>query len=185
MQITSITTYIPNPSQAITFGSLAILVLAIVVAITFWVYKISYPEIEHGQTKKPQFGVFILTILAILGPEAIRITTDSMGTQDIFVTAIWLNTLGIVLAGHSFNSSFFFIAIPITLLRLVYPVMVYRYYRSMTSRTYVLIAGVLVELPMLLFGFPLLILLIVGLLIVRLLPVPKGSTSWPEEQSGV
>ncbi|MEE8632624.1 MAG: hypothetical protein V3T10_04885, partial [Candidatus Bathyarchaeia archaeon] len=71
---------------------------------------------------------------------------------------------------------------PITLLRLVFPLMMYRYYRSMTSRKHVLLAGVLVELPMLIFGYPLLILLVVGLVILWFVPVPAGPASWPEHE---
>ena len=105
-----------------------------------------------------------------------------MGIQDIHFTAMWFNVTSIALAGYGFNASFFLFAIPITLLRLVFPAMMYRYYRNMTSRGSVILTGVLAELPMLLFGIPLLIPLIVGLPILGLLPVPKGPTSWPEQK---
>jgi len=166
MQNAGITVYTPDPFQVTIFGGIIILIVVCIVAIGVWVYKIGFPEIEKGQTRKPQLGVIILVILAILSPEAISILTDAVGTQFLYVIAMWLNTIGITLAGYSFNTSFLFIAIPLTLLRLGYPTMVYRYYRSMTSRRYVIITGVLVELPALLFGIPLLILFIVGLLIL-------------------
>ena len=182
MQNTRITVAPPtDPFPILIFGSIIILIVAIVVAIFIRVYNIGYPEIEKGQTWKPQLGVFILVILAVLSPEAIQIYPGSE-TPEIFLVAMWLNVLSIVLAGHSFNLSFFFVAIPITLFRLIFPLMMYRYYRSMTSRKSVLVTGILVELPMLLFGIPLLILLIVGLLILGLLPVPPGSASWLEQK---
>ncbi|MCK5239509.1 MAG: hypothetical protein KAR33_08185 [Candidatus Thorarchaeota archaeon] len=178
LQITDITVPSPDPFQGAIFGSIILLIVASVVAISVWVYRIGYPEIEKGQTKMPQISVIILVIIAVVGPEAIRISYDSSGTQDIYLTAMWLNIVSIVLAGNAFNASFFVFAIPLTLLRLTFPTMVYRYYRSMTTRKRVLITGVVVELPMLLFGLPLLLLLIVGLLIAGLLPIPKGPTTW-------
>ena len=171
----------PDPIQGLFNWGIIILIVASVVAIIIWVYKIGFPEIEKGQTRKPQLGVVILAILAVLSPEAIQIYPGPE-TPDIFLVAMWLNTISIILAGHGFNLSFFFVAIPITLLRLVFPLMMYRYYRSMTSRKRVLLAGVLVELPMLIFGYPLLILLIVGLVILWFVPVPAGPAGWPEHE---
>ena len=169
----------PDPIQVITIWGVIILIVAIVVAIILRVYKIGFPEIEKGQTNMPQLGVIILVILAIFSPEAIRFYADTS------LAAMWLNYISMVLEGSISNHlSFFFAAIPLTLLRLVFPLMMYRYYRSMTSRRNVIIAGVLVELPMLLFGYPLLILLIVGLAIIGFVPVPvsKRPVSWPEHE---
>ncbi|MBY8998728.1 MAG: hypothetical protein KGD60_13440 [Candidatus Thorarchaeota archaeon] len=173
----------PDPIQVFSNWGIIILIVASVSAIVVRVYKIGFPEIEKGQTRKPQLGVIILVILAILSPEAIRVYSSP--EEPIFMTAMWLRTISIVLEGYSFHPSFFFVAIPLTLLRLVFPLMMYRYYRSMTSRSYVIIAGVLVELPMLMFGFPLLIPLIVGLAILRFVPVPKRPISWPEQEESV
>ena len=174
----------PDPIQALTNWGIIILIVACVFAIVIRAYKIGFPEIEKGQTKKPQLGVIILVVLAIFSPEAIRIYIGP-GAPDTSLAAMWLNYLSMVLEGSISNHlSFFFAAIPITLLRLVFPSMMYRYYRSMTSRSYVIIAGVLVELPMLIFGYPLLILLIVGLAMLRFVPVPvsKRPVIWPEHE---
>jgi len=171
----------PDPIQGLfnPISGLLILIAVSIVAIAVWVYKIGFPEIEKGQTRKPQLGVIILVILAVLSPEAIRIGTE------ISLAAMWLNVLSILLAGDGFMPTFFLFAIPITLLRLFFPLMMYRYYRGMTSRIRVLLTGVFVELPMVLLGIPLLILLIVGLVILGLVPVPKRPVSWLEhEESG-
>ncbi len=178
----TVTTWAPTPDDPIQVfynWGIIILIITIIVAIIVRAYMIGFPEIEKGQTRKPQLGVIILVILAIFSPEAIRFYADTS------LAAMWLNTISIVLEGHSFNTSFFFVAIPITLLRLVFPLMMYRYYRGMTSRSYVIISGVLVELPMLIFGYPLLILLIVGLVIIGFVPVPRSIVSWSDnEKSG-
>ena len=183
MQTTGITwAPTPDPIQVLTNWGIILLIVAIVVAIVVRVYMIGFPEIEKDQTRKPQVGVIILVILAILSPEAIRVYSSP--EEPIFLAAMWLRTISIILAGYSFNTSFFFVAIPLTLLRLIFPLMMYRYYRSKTSRSYVVIAGVLVELPMLIFGYPLLILLIVGLAMLRFVPVPvsKRPVIWPEHE---
>ena len=172
----------PDPNQVLSNWGIIILIIASIVAIILWVYKIGFPEIEKGQTIKPQIGVTVLVLLAIFGPEAIRISADSMGSPEIVLTTMWITVINIVLAGDGFNLSFFFVAIPLTTLRLVFPVMVYRYYRGMTSRKSVIVTGLLVELPMLLFGIPLLLLLIVGLIMLGLLPVPRGTTRWPDSE---
>ena len=182
MQNTGITVPPPSdPFQGFFNLGIIILIVAGIVTFTVWVYKIGFPEMEKGQTRKPQLGVIILAILAILSPEAIRIYSSPEGSY-IDLAAMWLNIISIVLEGNIFNTSFFFVAIPITLLRLVFPLMMYRYYRSMTSRRKVIATGVLVDLPMLIFGLPLLILLIVGLTILWFVPVPKRPISWPEHE---
>ncbi len=179
----TVTTWAPTPDDTIQVfynWGIIILIIASVAAIVIGVYKIGFPEIEKGQTRKPQLGVIILVILAILSPEAIRLYSGPSS-----LVAMWLDTMSIVLVGYSFNTSFFFTAIPITLVRLVFPLMMYRYYRGMTSRTNVIISGVLVELPMLIFGYPLLILLIVGLVIIGFVPVSRRPISWLDnEKSG-
>ena len=179
----TITTWAPTPDDPIqVFYNLGIIILIIasVAAVVVRVYMIGFPEIEKGQTRKPQLGVIILVILAILSPEAIRIYPGSSS-----LAAMWLDYILTALDGSSYHSSFFFAAIPITLLRLVFPLMMYRYYRGMTSRRNVIISGVLVELPMLIFGYPLLILLIVGLVIIGFVPVSRRLVSWSDnERSG-
>ncbi len=171
----------PDPFQVSFNWGIVILIVASVIAIVVRVYMIGFPEIEKGQTRKPQLGVIILTILAIFSPEAISVYSSPEG-PDIFLVAMWLNTMSIVLAGYSFNTSFFFIAIPLTLFRLTFPLMVYRYYRSMTSRRSVILTGIFVELPMLILGYPLLILFIVGLAVLWFVPVPisKRPVIWSE-----
>ncbi len=173
---------INNPLLVSILGSIIILIVAVLASIVIWVYRIGYPENAKGQTKVPQICVIILTLLAVFSPEAISFQSTSTGTQETYLVAMWFNILGIILAGHAFNLSFFVIAIPLTILRVGFPLMVYRYFRRMESRRRVLVYGLLAELPSLLFGIPLLIVLVFGSLAIFLIPLPIGPTGWLEQE---
>ncbi|MCK5264062.1 MAG: hypothetical protein KAR03_00510, partial [Candidatus Thorarchaeota archaeon] len=93
---------------------------------------------------------------------------------------------------------FFLVGLPFMFLRLVFVYNIYKYYLGATTRKRVVITGILAELQFALislaiipFGLsspgiaailsiPIPILLIVGLLMLRYIPKPKGISEWTE-----
>ncbi len=141
---------------------------------------------------KPSLTVLIVSLLliALFGPSNLNMYLE--------LGQIYLVGMSWELGSFMLSFTFFLVGLPFMFLRLVFVYQVYKYYLGTTSRKRVVITGILGELqfPLIslllvpicllnpglavIISIPIPILLIAGLLVLRYIPKPKGTSEWTE-----
>ncbi|MGY5880466.1 MAG: hypothetical protein RTV31_09445 [Candidatus Thorarchaeota archaeon] len=147
---------------------------------------------------KPSLTILItlLFIIAFFAPFNINIyPSDGFYSSIQIVGMSWQLTLT-PYVDFMIDVAFLLMYLPFTFFRIVFVYAIYKYYHGKTTRTRVIIAGLLGELQLpliglaiipiiisnpyltLMFSIPIPILLIVGLLILKVVPRPLTDSSW-------
>ena len=149
---------------------------------------------------KPSLTVLIVSLLLIVlfAPSNLNIYLDIGHDEFLYIIGMSWQIIWLSFESFMFSFTIFLVFIPFMFLRLVFVYQVYKYYLGIASRKRVVTVGILAELQFALislaiipFGLsspgiaailsiPIPILLIVGLLMLRYIPKPKGTSKWTE-----
>ena len=202
MQLTTITTWdSPDPIPLIGTPLVGVIFLFVVI-IGFIVYMLQRnirsqkgPDLS---SMKPSLTILItlLFIIALFAPSDINIyPSDGYYSSIQIIGMSWQLTLS-PYVDFMIDVAFLLMYLPFTFFRIVFVYTIYKYYHGKTTRTRVIIAGLLGELQLpliglaiipiiisnpsltVMFSIPIPILLIVGLLILKVVPRPLTDSGW-------
>ena len=202
MQLTTTTTWdSPDPIPLIGSPLVGVIFLFVVI-IGFVVYMLQRNiRSQKGadlSLMKPSLTILItlLFIIAFFAPFNINIyPSDGFYSSIQIVGMSWQLTLT-PYVDFMIDVAFLLMYLPFTFFRIAFVYAIYKYYHGKTTRTRVIIVGLLGELQLpliglaiipiiisnpyltLMFSIPIPILLIVGLLILKVVPRPLTDSSW-------
>jgi hypothetical protein len=151
---------------------------------------------------KPPTITAVMLVIALLGPVSFNIYLEGWSGSIIYLTGMAWQIVGLNLYDVLFGVAFLLVALPFTFLRLVFVYQIYRYFCGKTTVRNTILIGVLAEIQFPLIGFvmmpfaigspsiavffaiPVPLLLIIGLIFLRYVPIPQPIDGWKDLDKG-
>ncbi len=195
-----ITTDIPPSTPIIDSLVMDVFLFIVLIGLfTYFLHRQSQSQkVLDTSLMKPSLSVLIVSLLliALFGPSNLNIYLEHDAL--IYLIGMSWEIIGLSFGDLLFSFTFFLVGLPFMFLRLVFVYTIYKYYLGATTRKRVVITGILAELQFALISLaiipiglsspgiaailsiPIPILLVVGLLMLRYIPKPKGTSEWTE-----
>ncbi len=195
-----ITTDIPPSTPIIDPLVMDVFLFIVLIGLfTYFLHRQSQSQkVLDTSLMKPSLSVLIVSLLliALFGPSNLNIYLEHDAL--IYLIGMSWEIIGLSFGDLLFSFTFFLVGLPFMFLRLVFVYTIYKYYLGATTRKRVVITGILAELQFALISLaiipiglsspgiaailsiPIPILLVVGLLMLRYIPKPKGTSEWTE-----
>lgn len=192
-----ITTDIPPSTPTIVPLVTDIFLFVVIIGLfTYYLHRQSQSQkVLDTSLMKPSLTVLIVSLLliALFGPSNLNIYLELEREALLYLIGMSWELGGVML-----SFTFFLVGFPFMFLRLVFVYQVYKYYLGTTTKKRVVITGILAELQFALISLaiipiglsspgiaailsiPIPILLVVGFLMLRYIPKPKGTSEWTE-----
>lgn len=182
-----------------------LIIFAAICAIIYFLHYYKKPHMGLDLSKmsvKPPTITTVMLVIAIFGPVSVNIYLEGGLGSNIYLTGMTWQIIGLNLYNVMFGVAFFLVSLPFTFLRLVFVYQVYRYFCGLASRRNTILIGVLAEIQFPLIGLimmpfaigspsiavvlavPVPLLLIVGVIFLRYVPIPQPIDGWKELDKG-
>ena len=182
-----------------------LIIFAAICAIIYFLHYYKKPHMGFdlsNMSVKPPTITAVMLVIALLGPVSFNIYLEGWSGSIIYLTSMAWQIVGLNLYDVLFGVAFLLVALPFTFLRLVFVYQIYRYFCGKATVRNTILIGVLAEIQFPLIGFvmmpfaigspsiavffaiPVPLLLIIGLIFLRYVPIPQPIDGWKDLDKG-